>query len=64
MGGVTAPLAFERWPSTCVLRERPRGQGLAVPAMVPGSPGMSGIPVAYETLLFERSGSFKVFQRH
>ena len=47
-----------------LLRERPKGQGLAVPAIVPGSPGMGGAPVAYQTLLFDRAGAFKVFQRH
>jgi hypothetical protein len=48
-----------------LLRERPKGQGLAVPGMVPGSPGMGGAAVAYETLLFGRSGTvFKVFERH
>ncbi len=47
-----------------LLRERPKAQGLAVPAMVPGSPGMGGAAVPYETLLFDRSGTFQVFERH
>lgn len=48
-----------------LLRERPKGRGLAVPAMVAGSPGMGGKQVAYETLLFDKSGNFfKVFARH
>ena len=47
-----------------LLRERPAARGLAVPAMVPGSPGMSGKPVPYETLLFEASGKYRTFARH
>jgi hypothetical protein len=48
-----------------LLRERPRGRGLAVPGMVPGSPGMAGAPVRYETVLFDRGGKFfKIFERH
>jgi hypothetical protein len=48
-----------------LLREQPKGQGLAVPGMIPGSPGMAGAPVRYETLLFDRGGRFfKIFERH
>ena len=47
-----------------LLRERPKARGLAVPAMVPGSPGMSGAPVPYQTLLFSSDGRFTVFARH
>jgi hypothetical protein len=47
-----------------LLRERPKARGLAVPAMVPGSPGMSGAPVAYATLIFDASGKSGVFERH
>ena len=47
-----------------LLREQPKAGGLAVPAMVPGSPGMSGAPVPFQTLLFAKDGSFTVFARH
>jgi hypothetical protein len=47
-----------------LLNERPKARGLAVPAMVPGSPGMSGAPVPYQTLLFSSDGRFTVFARH
>lgn len=47
-----------------LLREHPKARGLAVPAMVPGSPGMSGAPVAYATLIFDVGGQYKVFERH
>jgi hypothetical protein len=46
-----------------LLRERPRVRGLAVPGMVPGSPGMEGPPQAYATLAFDDRGSW-VFERH
>lgn len=48
-----------------LLRERPKGDGLALPGMVPGSPGMGRGAVRYETLLFDRRGNFfKIFARH
>ena len=47
-----------------LLRERPKVAGLSVPAMVPGSPGMSGAPVPFETLAFDARGKFEVFARH
>jgi hypothetical protein len=47
-----------------LLRERPKAAGLAVPSMVPGSPGMTGKPVPYDTLLFTRDGSYAVYARH
>jgi hypothetical protein len=46
-----------------LLRERPRVAGLAVPGMVPGSPGMAGAPQPYDTLAFDAGRSW-VFQRH
>lgn len=48
-----------------LLREKPKALGLAVPSMVPGSPGMeSPKPVPYETLLVEADGSTRVFAKH
>lgn len=46
-----------------LLRERPKANGLAVPGMVPGSPGMAGAPQRYETLAFDGGRSW-VFERH
>ena len=47
-----------------LLREKPKVRGLAVPGMVPGSPGMEqGPPQPYETLAFDARGS-RVFARH
>lgn len=47
-----------------LLRERPKLIGLAVPGMVPGSPGMEqGPPQRYETLAFDEHG-YRVFARH
>lgn len=46
-----------------LLRERPKAVGLAVPGMVPGSPGMAGIPQRYETVAFDASRAW-VFARH
>jgi hypothetical protein len=47
-----------------LLRERTKAKGLAVPGMVPGSPGMDqGSPQPYATLVFDERGS-KVFERH
>jgi hypothetical protein len=48
-----------------LLAERPAGaRGLAVPGMVPGSPGMDGPRAAYTTLLFDARGSTRPFARH
>lgn len=48
-----------------LLRERPKARGIAVPAMPLGSPGMEGSRKdPYETLLFQRDGSYVVFERH
>lgn len=47
-----------------LLRERTKAKGLAVPGMVPGSPGMEqGRPQPYATIVFDERGS-KVFARH
>jgi len=48
-----------------LLAERPKAQGLAVPGMVPGSPGMDG-PIAdfYEVLLFQRDGRYAAYARY
>ena len=46
-----------------LLRERPRVKGLAVPGMVPGSPGMAGPAQPYQTLAFD-GGRIWVFQQH
>jgi hypothetical protein len=47
-----------------LLRERPKVKGLAVPGMVPGSPGMEqGAPQPYATLAFDARG-YRVYERH
>lgn len=47
-----------------LLRERPKVKGLAVPGMVPGSPGMDqGPPQTYATLAFDDRGTW-AFARH
>lgn len=47
-----------------LLREGTKAQGLAVPGMVAGSPGMEqGAPKPYTTIVFDERGS-KVFERH
>jgi hypothetical protein len=47
-----------------LLRERSPVRGLAVPGMVPGSPGMEqGAPQPYATLAFDERGA-RVFARH
>jgi len=47
-----------------LLRERPAVKGLAVPGMVPGSPGMDqGPPQRYATIAFSERGS-RVFAQH
>lgn len=47
-----------------LLREKTRAQGLAVPGMVAGSPGMDqGVPQPYATIVFDERGS-KIFERH
>lgn len=48
-----------------LLRERPNGKGIAVPAMPLGSPGMpSPRKDPYETLLFDADGRSVLFERH
>ena len=48
-----------------LLAEKPKAVGLAVPSMVPGSPGMeSSDPVAYKTLLIKSDGNTQVFAHH
>ncbi|TRZ97616.1 MAG: DUF411 domain-containing protein [Rhodocyclaceae bacterium] len=48
-----------------LLKEKPKALGLALPSMVPGSPGMEGgQPVPYETLLVQVDGSTRVFAKH
>lgn len=49
-----------------VLAERPQGQGLAVPGMVIGSPGMEqgGKREPYEVLLFQRDGRYTTYARY
>ena len=47
-----------------LLKERPKVRGLAVPGMVPGSPGMDqGPPQHYATLAFDERG-YRVFAQH
>jgi hypothetical protein len=47
-----------------LLRERTKTTGLAVPGMVPGSPGMEqGAPQPYSTIAFDDRGT-RVFERH
>ena len=46
-----------------LLRERPKARGLAVPGMIPGSPGMAGPAQRYDTLAFAGERSW-VFARH
>ena len=47
-----------------LLRERTKANGLAVPGMVAGSPGMEqGAPKPYATIVFDERGS-KVFEQH
>ena len=48
-----------------LLKEKPKALGLAVPAMVPGSPGMeSAKPMPYQTLLVRTDGTTQVFAQH
>jgi hypothetical protein len=48
-----------------LLAERPKAQGLAVPGMPGGSPGMeSAAAEPFEVLLFQTDGGAQVFSRH
>jgi hypothetical protein len=47
-----------------LLREKTKANGLAVPGMVAGSPGMEqGLPKPYATIIFDERGS-KIFEQH
>lgn len=49
-----------------LLAERPTATGLTAPGMPMGSPGMEqgGMKQPYDVLLFQKSGSSKVFAKH
>lgn len=48
-----------------LLKQRPKGKGIAVPGMPMGSPGMEGPRrQAYSVLLFQADGSTVVFEKH
>jgi hypothetical protein len=49
-----------------LLAAKPKGLGLAVPGMVPGSPGMDqgSTRVPYKVLLFQKDGKTSVFASH
>ena len=48
-----------------LLAERPAAaRGLALPGMVPSSPGMDGPRTAYATLMFDARGRSSIFARH
>jgi hypothetical protein len=47
-----------------LLKAKPNAIGLAVPGMVPSSPGMAGPKTAYDTLLVGRDGTTRVFASH
>lgn len=47
-----------------LLKEKPKAIGLAVPGMVPSSPGMDGPKTAYDTLLVGSDGKTRVFAKH
>ncbi|MEO7241067.1 MAG: DUF411 domain-containing protein [Sphingomicrobium sp.] len=49
-----------------LLKQKPKAIGLAVPGMVPGSPGMNhgGQPQRYNVILFDRQGRTKLFAAH
>jgi hypothetical protein len=48
-----------------LMKEGPKGTGLAVPGMVSGSPGMEGGPVqAYSVIMFTPDGKTSVFQKY
>ncbi len=48
------------------LRKRPNALGLAVPGMIPGSPGMNhgGAAQHYNVIMFDRQGRTTVFASH
>jgi hypothetical protein len=48
-----------------LLREHPQAIGLAVPSMVPGSPGMEGNrSVPFDTLLIAANGTATIYSHH
>jgi hypothetical protein len=48
-----------------LLKQKPQAIGLAVPGMVPGSPGMEGAQsIPYNTLLVKSADSYSVFASH
>lgn len=48
-----------------LLAERPAVQGLAVPGMPSGSPGMSAEnPIPYNTLVLDADGNVEIYARH
>lgn len=48
-----------------LLREKPKGRGLAVPGMPMGSPGMEGQRRnSYRVLLFQDDGTYTVFREY
>ena len=48
-----------------LLNQHPDAVGLAVPGMVPGSPGMEGPrPMPYDALLVHSNGTVSVFNKH
>jgi len=49
-----------------LLKLRPKAEGLAVPGMVAGSPGMDreSMRMAYKVVLFEKNGKSSVFASH
>lgn len=48
-----------------LLAERPSAQGIAVPGMVPGSPGMAGDRSdPYDVLLFQKDGRYSTYARY
>lgn len=47
-----------------LLKDKPNAVGLAVPGMVPSSPGMTGPKTPYDTLLVGRDGTTRVFAKH
>ncbi|MGH8637749.1 MAG: DUF411 domain-containing protein [Burkholderiales bacterium] len=47
-----------------LLKDRPKVQGIAVPGMPAGSPGMeSANPVAYDVIAYDAAGKTSVFKR-
>lgn len=48
-----------------LLREKPKAAGIAVPGMPAGSPGMeSATRQRFATMIFDRSGKYRVYAQH